>query len=202
MTRIKLCGMMGPDDIQAANAIKPDYVGYVLAPGRKRTITAYEAAGFTDMLAAEISPVGVFVNEEAENVAGLLNTGVIRIAQLHGDEDEEYIRHLRSLTKGEIWKAFCIRSEEDIQKAEDSTADLVLLDSGTGTGRAFNWELIGNMKRPYLLAGGLSPDNVEEALHFLHPYGVDVSSGIERDGRKDPDKMAAFAAAVRKDGNR
>ncbi|MCR5033588.1 MAG: phosphoribosylanthranilate isomerase [Lachnospiraceae bacterium] len=197
MTKIKCCGMMRMEDITAANALKPDYVGYILAPGRKRTITHYRAASFTGALDPGIIPVGVFVDEEPQIVAGLLNTGVIRIAQLHGNEDEAYIRELRTMTKEPIWKAFRIQSAEDVQRAQDSSADMVLLDSGTGSGRAFNWDLLQGFERAYMLAGGLDPENIEDAINSLQPYGVDVSSGIETEGQKDAAKMTAFLKAVR-----
>jgi phosphoribosylanthranilate isomerase len=139
----------------------------------------------------------VFVNDDLYHVAELLNRGVIDIAQLHGSEDAEYIGHLRQLTGKPVIRAFRIKTAEDIAEAEKCTADRVLLDSGAGTGEVFDWKLIKNMKRPYFLAGGLSPDNVENAVEQLSPYAVDVSSGIETDGVKDKAKMAAFAAAVR-----
>ena len=131
-----------------------------------------------------------------------MNDGVINIAQLHGDEDNDYIDRLRDLTDGvcPIIKAFKVRSENDILKASGSSADLVLLDSGTGSGKSFDVSLIGSFARPYLLAGGLTPDNVAEAVRTLRPYGVDVSSGIETDGHKDPDRMRKFMEAVRAAG--
>jgi len=143
--------------------------------------------------------VGVFVDESAEIVARLLNDGTIDIAQLHGGEDEEYISRLRKLTGKPIIKAFRIESEEDIARAEKSSADHILLDSGMGTGKVFDWSLIQSIKRPYFLAGGLDCDNVGEAIKKLRPYAVDVSSGIETNGLKDKEKMAAFVAKVRKE---
>ena len=143
---------------------------------------------------------GVFVNEDPERIAGLLQNGVIDMAQLHGDEDETYIAHLRSLAPKPIIKAFPIVHAGDMVKAGQSTADFVLLDSGAGTGTVFDWKLIEGFNRPYFLAGGLSADNVGAAVDALHPYAVDVSSGIETNGYKDQIKMAAFAAAVRKEG--
>ncbi len=123
---------------------------------------------------------------------------MIDIAQLHGGEDREYIKRLRKLTDKPLIQAFRIRAESDIANAGLSSADYVLLDSGAGTGKAFDWRLIQGFKKPFFLAGGLAPDNAGEAVRQLHPYGVDVSSGIETDGVKDKHKMAAFAAAVRK----
>lgn len=143
----------------------------------------------------------MFVKEESQVVASLLNEGIIDIAQLHGGEDESYIQHLRRLTDKPIIKAFRIETKEDADAAQLSSADYILLDSGSGgTGRAFDWKLIQNVKRPYFLAGGLEYGNVKEAIGMLSPYAVDASSGIETNGVKDKDKMAAFVAAVRKEG--
>ncbi len=113
-----------------------------------------------------------------------------------------YLHRLRNLTDKPVWQAFRIKSREDVERAKRSSADRILLDSGAGTGLSFNWGFIGELQRPYLLAGGLTPGSVGLALKKLSPWGVDVSSGIETDGRKDPEKMAAFVAAVRKEDTR
>ena len=199
MTKIKLCGLSRPCDIEAANELNPEYIGFVFAPKSKRYITPEKAKELKQLLDANIKAVGVFVNEEAENIADLLNRGIVDVAQLHGDEDEDYIKQLRRLTDKPIIKAIRIESERELADAERCSADCVLLDSGAGTGTVFDWKLIQNMNRPYFLAGGLTPGNVENAVNMLHPYAVDVSSGIETDGLKDKTKMAAFAAAVRKE---
>lgn len=199
MTKIKLCGLSRPCDIEAANRLRPEYIGFVFAPKSKRYVTSEKAAELRQLLAPEIKAVGVFVNETPEGVASLLHNGVIDMAQLHGDESEEYIRQLRTLTDRPIIKAFRVDTAKDIAEAEHSTADHILLDSGAGTGTMFDWKLIWNIQRPYFLAGGLFPDNVGQAVKTLHPFAVDVSSGIETDGLKDKNKMAAFVAAVRKE---
>lgn len=199
MTKIKMCGLTRPEDIKAANMIMPDYIGFVFAEGSRRYISPEKAAELRKTLAPGIKAAGVFVNEKPENIAELLRRGVIDIAQLHGSEDEDYIKALRRITDAPIIKAFRIKSEKDTAAAESCTADAVLLDSGGGTGNPFDWELIRGVKRPYFLAGGLDPDNAARAIRLLHPYALDVSSGIETDGHKDERKMAAFAAAVRKE---
>jgi len=199
MTKIKLCGFVRPCDIEAADALKPEYIGFVFAPKSKRYVTAEKAADLKRLLAPGIKAVGVFVDEKPEIVAELLNNSIIDIAQLHGVEDEDYIKRLRLLTEKPIIKAFRIKNANDIAQAEQSTADYILLDSGAGTGTVFDWGLIQNIKRPYFLAGGLGADNVGEAIQALEPFAVDVSSGIETNGRKDRTKMAAFVAAVRKE---
>lgn len=199
MTKIKLCGHSRPCDIGAANELKPDYIGFVFAPKSKRYVTPEKAMELKQMLLPEIQSVGVFVNEKPETVVKLLQDGTIDIAQLHGAEDEEYIIQLRQLTDKPIIKAFRIETASDIEKALQSTADYLLLDSGAGTGTVFDWKLIQNIKRPYFLAGGLDADNAAEAVNTLRPYALDVSSGIETSGLKDKSKMAAFVSAVRKE---
>ena len=191
MTKIKPCGLSRTCDIEEANLLRPDYI-----------VTAEQAGELKKQLRPEIRAVGVFVNEAPEAVAALLNRGVIDLAQLHGSEDTEYIRRLRELTDGPLIQAFKIRAKEDLSRAAASTADEILLDAGAGTGTVFDWSLLRNMERRYYLAGGLNPENVREAIRDLHPYGVDVSSGIETDARKDRTKMAAFVAAVREEDRR
>ncbi len=197
MTKIKLCGLSRPCDVEAANELKPEYIGFVFAPGSRRAVSLARAAELKRLLDPEIQAVGVFVNEAPEQVAALLNAGVIDLAQLHGSEREDDIGRLRRLTDRPVIKAFRVATAEDIQKAEECTADYVLLDSGSGSGAVFDWSLVKDMKRPYFLAGGLTPENVAAAVGALDPYAVDVSSGIETDGVKDQAKMAAFIAAAR-----
>ena len=199
MAKIKMCGLFHPCDIRAANEIKPEYIGFVFSPGSRRYVTYGQASELKALLEPDIRAVGVFVDENPKTVADLLDQGVIDIVQLHGREDESYIKKLRTLTDCPVIQAFCVKNEYDAAQAQRSTADYILLDSGAGTGTIFDWKLIQDIQRPYFLAGGLSPDNVGEAVWYLYPYAVDVSSGIETDGRKDKIKMAAFAAAVRKE---
>lgn len=199
MTKIKFCGLSRTSDIEAVNKLKPEYVGFVFASESHRFITHKKAEKLKKLLSQDIQVVGVFVNERVDVVANLLNNGTLDIAQFHGEEDEAYIRQLKYLTGKSVIKAFCIKSEEEISKINTCSADYVLLDSGGGSGKAFDWRLIQNVKRPYFLAGGLNPDNVEKAIKKVHPYAVDVSSGIETDGKKDKKKMADFSAAVRKE---
>ena len=195
MTKVKLCGLSRESDIAAVNKLKPDLVGFVFAKKSKRYVSPEQAAALKSLLAPGILAAGVFVNEPVEAVAELLDRGVIDVAQLHGSEDDDYIARLRAMTGKPIFRAFKAKSEADLP-----AIDLVLLDSGAGTGKTFDWSLVQSVQRPYFLAGGLDPDNVADAIAALHPYGVDVSSGIETDGVKDESKMAAFVAAARKEG--
>ena len=198
MTRIKLCGLRRTCDIIAANRLKPEYIGFVFATKSRRYVTYDKAFELKGLLHADIKSVGVFVNETPDTVAKILKSGVIDIAQLHGHETEDYIKVLRALTDKPLIKAYKVETENDVSAAENSSADYILLDSGSGTGKTFDWELIEKIKRPYFLAGGLCVDNVEEAVKTLSPFAVDVSSGIETNGYKDKNKMAEFVAAVRK----
>ena len=202
MTKVKFCGLTRPKDIEAVNELKPDYVGFVFAPGRKRTVSKQTAKELKSLLSPEIIPVGVFVNETTDVVAELLNEGIIYMAQLHGDEDETYIAELRQKCRERkpVIRAIQFQSPGNISEAKeipDSDADFLLLDSGTGTGKTFDWDLAKEITKPYFLAGGLCPENVRNAIDTLHPFAVDVSSGIETDGIKDFEKMKAFLTAVR-----
>ena len=199
MTRIKLCGLTRPCDIEAANRLKPDYIGFVFAKKSRRYVSPEQAEALKNQLSPEIRAVGVFVSEDPETVAGLLNRGIIDLAQLHGSEDEAYLTRLRDLTDRPLLQAFRVAGEEDLHRAESSSADGILLDAGAGDGAVFDWKLLKGWSRPYFLAGGLEPGNVREAIRTLQPWGVDVSSGIETDGKKDPEKMAAFVTAVREE---
>lgn len=260
MTCVKFCGITRACDIESINALHrrypktPLYVGFVFFAPSKRAISASQASQLKDLLAPDISTVGVFVNEQPAAVAALLNGGVIDYAQLHGSEDEAYIARLRELTNKPLIQAFCVKQKSDIERARTSSAAMVLLDAGKGEGARFNWNLLGNtradaqdnkqenaratrnndapespytstntvaysnnsttsndgtpsattnaatanasLQRTYLLAGGLSPENVFVACELCHPFGVDVSSGIETQGAKDPAKMQQFLEEV------
>ena len=199
MTKIKMCGLTRVEDIAAVNEIKPDYIGFVFAKKSRRFISREKAAELKAILDKDIKAVGVFVDEDIKAVAEFLKCGIIDIAQLHGSEDNDYIVSLRAMTNKPVIKAFRIRTQEDIYKAQESAADMVLLDAGAGDGKTFDWSLIDTITRPYFLAGGLSPENAGEAVKTLHPYGLDVSSGIETDGYKDRIKMAEFADVIREE---
>ena len=195
-TFIKMCGLRRPEDIAAANEVQPDYIGFVFFPGSKRCVLPETAAELRESLSPAVKAVGVFVDEAPETVAGLLNAGIIDIAQLHGSEDDGYIERLKNLTSHPVIKASKIRSKDDAVLAQHSKADHILLDAGAGDGLTFDWSYLKDIKRDYFLAGGLDVTNVAKAIK-LDPYAVDVSSGIETDGKKDKEKMKAFAANVR-----
>ena len=197
MTKIKLCGLSRTQDIEAANKLKPDYIGFVFAAKSKRRVSPLKATELKSRLDPEIKAVGVFLDDDLDAVAAMMNLGIVDLVQLHGSEDEEYIKKLRTITDKPVIKAFIINSAEDVKRAEASTADYILLDGGKGEGKAFDWSLLKNIKRPYFLAGGLNPGNAADAVRTLVPFSVDVSTGIETDGKKDEEKMTAFVNAVR-----
>lgn len=197
MTRIKMCGLRRPEDIEAAGELLPEYIGFVFFPGSKRYVAPETARALKAGLNPGIRTVGVFVDEKPETVAKLLSDGTIDLAQLHGSEDEAYLADLRKRTDKPLIRAFRVRGAEDALRAQASSADEILLDAGAGDGKTFDWSWLRQVKRPYFLAGGLTPENAGRAVRELKPYAVDVSSGIETGGFKDIVKMRAFVRAVR-----
>lgn len=195
-TLIKMCGLRTIDDMRWIWRLIPDYVGFVFAEKSRRYVTPKQAAVLADGLDERITPVGVFVDSSFEEIKSIYDMGAIKIAQLHGNEHDELILRLQDAGI-KVIRAFQVKSDADIEAAENSPADLVLLDSGKGSGETFDWSLIKQMSRPYFLAGGLDPKNVKQAIDELHPFAVDVSSGIETNGVKDCNKMMEFAYAVR-----
>ena len=162
MTRIKICGLSRPQDVACVNQAKPDWCGFVVNfPKSRRSVTPDQLRSLRRELDPSVVPVGVFVDQPVEVVTDLLNRGIISIAQLHGGEDEDYTAALRAAAPGkEIWKAFQVRGPADLERATAFPADRILLDSGQGTGRTFDWSLLRHFPRPYLLAGGLDPENL------------------------------------------
>ena len=203
-TMIKICGLKRPEDIQSVNLAKPDFCGFIVEfPRSSRCVSRELLAELTAQLDPEITPVGVFVNAPVELPAELAESGVIRAIQLHGQEDEEYIRRLRKLIGSDIpvIQAFSIQTAEDLRRAAESSADYVLLDQGSGgTGKTFDWSLAEGFTRPFLLAGGLSTDNLAEAIERLSPWAVDLSSSLEIGGLKDRDKIIEAVNIVRSCG--
>lgn len=197
MTKIKLCGLTHPEDAVIVNEENPDYVGFVFWNHSRRNVTPERAQTIRQIVNGNIPAVGVFVDESPERILDLLERKIIQIVQLHGHETDKYIRSLKKQTSAPVIRAFQVRSAEDICRAEKSQADMILLDNGTGTGETFDWNMMETIRRPFFLAGGLHDGNVTEAIRKYQPYAVDVSSGIETDGKKDPAKIRRFVRAVR-----
>jgi len=214
-TKIKICGLTRAEDIENVNKLLPDYIGFVFWEKSKRNVSKEKAAELKALLAPGIKAVGVFVDADPEFVADLVKDGIIDIAQLHGTEDASYIERLRECVnirlqekvgssrdkadttpEFEIIKAFNVNKLDSFEEAEKSPADYIMMDSGKGSGVTFDWSKLDGLERPYFLAGGLSPDNVKEVTEKLHPFGVDVSSGVETDGVKDAAKMIRFMNAL------
>lgn len=197
MAKIKICGLMRAEDIEAVNKYRPDYVGFVLAPSKRR-VSAQDVRRMSAKLEPSIQRVGVFVDEDREMLAKIAENGIIDIIQLHGHEPEEDIVWLKARTKAAVIKAVSVRTGEDIEAYRHSVADYLLLDNGAGgTGSTFDWSALKNIKRPFFLAGGLNASNIEEALKY-NPYCVDVSSGVETAGRKDAAKIQKIIDIVRR----
>ena len=200
--KVKICGLRRSEDIDFANRLRPDVVGFVFAAGSRRCVTPEEALALKRRLDCGIVAAGVFVGDAPEAIAAIVAGGAIDAVQLHGpDGDEGRIAALRVLVPGvSLVRAVKVRSADDLAAAEASSADLVLLDAGAGDGVPFDWRLLSehSFNRPFWLAGGLTPENVAEAIRLARPCGVDASSGVETGGFKDFAKMQRFIAEARK----
>ncbi len=196
--KIKLCGLTRPEDIRIVNEVMPDYAGFIMAFGRRRTVTPEKMAQLSSELAPGILKVAVFLDQDPEWIEELARKDLMDVIQLHGSESDEVVRRLKVSTGKTVVKAFRIDSLEDAKRAQESPADMVLLDHGNGgSGETFDWSLIDPVTRDFFLAGGLTPDNVVGAIRQVHPMAVDVSSGVETDHVKDANKARRFVQAVR-----
>lgn len=185
----------------AINEAIPDFIGFVFAESRRR-VDEERAAFLKSFLNPSIKAVGVFVNDDIDRIARLCLAGVIDLVQLHGDEDEDYIKRLKELVPNGIIKAVRVKAASDITKAVSMPCDFLLLDSYHekrygGTGNLFDWSMVPRIPKPFFLAGGINHENAARAIETLNPYAVDVSSGVETDGLKDPEKIKKIVALVR-----
>lgn len=199
-TKIKLCGMFRDCDIDYVNEAKPDYIGFiVMFPKSHRNIGLETALRLKSRLTPEIKSVAVSVNAPVEQFAEFAKQGVADLLQCHGSEDAEYIARLRELTDVPIIKAVKVTTAADIENAQQLGADYLLLDSGTGSGVTFDHSLIerDKIRVPFFLAGGLTPENLGQAIRDIRPYAVDLSSGIETDKLKDREKILAAVKEAR-----
>ena len=199
MVKVKICGLRRPEDIEAANAAKPDFVGFIFVEGTKRYVNPDLAAKFRRDLAADIQTVGVFVNAPIEAIVAICQAGTIDLIQLHGEEDQAYIEQLKGQVDQDIIKSVAVGDELVVAPNQ---ADYLLFDSLSpsrgGSGKVFDWQMVSAYQdKPFFLAGGLGVDNIEEALKVVRPYAVDASSSLETDGVKDPVKMQEFVAKIR-----
>ena len=205
--RIKICGLFREQDIEYVNEARPDYIGFVFTES-KRQVSPAQAESLRSRLMDGIVPIGVFVNAPVAEIAVLYRNGVISIAQLHGSENEEYIAQLKELCNIPVIKAIVIDQQNPAigRSLFPTPQDYYLIDSGAGSGKPFNWELLKQQKitKPWFLAGGINLDNIEQAME-LNPFAIDISSGAETGGIKDREKILQLTAAVKnyagKEGN-
>ena len=191
MVKIKICGLKRFEDIEMVNRYKPDYIGFVFAD-TKRKVSHELARQLKDKLDPEITSVGVFVDAPKEEIINLFENGTIEIAQLHGLENEDYIKDLKAMTDNKliVINAIEMSKDTDLLEYDSSNADYLLLDSGKGSGKTFDWRLIRkDLKKDFFLAGGLNKDNITQAIEEFEPYAVDLSSSLEVNGFKNEDKI-------------
>ena len=199
MTKVKICGITHEVEIGIMNELSPDFVGFVFATKSRHFIAPEHAGMLRAKLRRGIKTVGVFSNASLRNVALTMETAGLDIIQLHGDETVEYIAALREYTRCPIMKVIKVASPIDAEKAMYSTADYVMLDGGSaGSGKSFDWSMLGNIRRNFLLSGGLTPENIHDALQITpKPFALNVSSGVESNKIKDYRKVMKFILAVR-----
>ena len=198
MVKIKICGIKRLEDVEMVNRYKPDYIGFVFADS-KRKVSHDLAKELRNNLDSDIIPVGVFVDSPQVEILKLFDDRIIEIAQLHGSESEQYILDLKKKTNGElkIINAIEMTQEIDLLEYNDSSSDYLLLDSGKGSGKTFDWSLIRkDIKKEFFLAGGLNSENVAPAINEFNPYAIDLSSSLETDGFKDENKIKEIMEVI------
>ena len=196
--------------MEIANKYKPDYIGFVFAES-PRKVSYDQARELSGLLSEDIVPVGVFVNEHMKLIVDLFKEGIIEMAQLHGDEDENYIKNLKAKSLEETGREIPVVNAMEINAEDtdynkrlfewrDSTADYFILDSGKGSGKNFDWDLIdkGNefFKNSIFLAGGLNSENISSAIEEFNPFAVDLSSSVETNGFKDEKKIKEIVEII------
>lgn len=201
-TKIKICGLTHLDDARLACELGADFLGFIFVPESKRFVTPDQVADITRHLPDTARRVGVFRNATAEFVLDTMTQCRLDIAQLHGHENAEFAKRI-GLER--CWRVFTLICEQDCARAIAFPTETVLVDSTVagqsgGTGVTCDWRLAARVAaaRSTVLAGGLTPDNVAEAVQAVNPFAVDVSSGVEHEpGRKAPDKLERFIRSVR-----
>lgn len=214
--KVKICGLKRIEDIRYINEARPDFAGFIVDyPESHRSVSVQQLRMLTEALDDDIRSVGVFVDADPELVAGLCNEGVIDMIQLHGSEDDMYIKRLKDMMRnagaahgtsgqvsaGTVIKAFAVRSAEDLEKAQQCPADCILLDQGKGSGTTFDWSVVAEnrdrINRPFFLAGGLDEENIPDAVKLMDPWALDLSSSVETDKVKDREKIMQVMRTVR-----
>lgn len=200
---VKICGIRTPTAALAARAAGADAVGFVFATSPRR-VDAATARQLGELLGPNIARVGIFVDTPLDELLATAQAAGLSHVQLHGDETDEYVYELRS-SGFRVIRAVRVSGPKSLANAAAVAGDMLLLDAADpnvrgGSGRSFHWDLATEVARlrPVILAGGLSPHNVGEAIRIVKPFGVDVSTGVERaPGDKDPAKIAAFISLAR-----
>lgn len=192
MAKVKICGLRRKEDIDIVNELEPDYIGFILTAGFKRSINDCTAQLLKSKLKSNIKAVGVFVNDDISRINNLINKGIIDIVQLHGSESTEYCRQINAPVI-KMLKPSTFNKTSDYE----GNVDYLLFDSGSGTGRTFDWSTIPQTAKPFFLAGGLNTENIKQAIKETKPYAVDISSSVEIDGVKDYNKTKQIMEIVR-----
>ena len=193
--KIKICGLFREEDIEYVNEARPDFIGFVFAKSH-RNVSIEIAENLKNKLDKNILSAGVFVNEDINKIAEICDRKIIDFVQLHGEEDDNYIRQLKTVCGKNIIKAVKVKSGEDIIRWRNSPADWLMFDAGTGEGKTFDWSILNNFIRPYFLAGGINENNIEQAMK-LNPYCIDISSGVETNKVKDKQKILNVVKTVK-----
>lgn len=212
MLKLKICGLRRKEDIDIVNKYNIDYIGFVFADS-PRKVSYEQVKELSALLREDIIPVGVFVNEHMKLIVDLFKEGIIKIAQLHGDEDENYIKNLKAKSLEQTGHEIPVINAIEINNANnydnfndkllewrDSVSDYFILDSGKGSGKTFDWSLLDKnsefFKNSIFLAGGLNSENLELAISQFNPYAVDLSSSVETDGFKNEEKIREIVEIV------
>jgi phosphoribosylanthranilate isomerase len=205
LTKVKICGVTRAEDAELAVELGAWAIGFNLWPESKRYTDPAVAAGISRTLHRRIERAGVFVNQPLDEIAEMVDTLGLTYVQLHGDEGPQFCSAVAQRTGAKVIKAMRIAHASDLRELDRFHTDLHLLDASVaglrgGSGQAWDWTLAAQRrsKIPFLLSGGLTPENVAGAIEAVHPWGVDVASGTEASpGVKDPQKLAAFFEATR-----
>lgn len=192
MARVKICGLRREQDIAYVNKLKPDYAGFILSNGFKRSIDMYDVSDIAGHLSKDIKKVGVFVDEPLYYVETAIKLKAIDIVQLHGNETPEFCSQINI----PVIKALKPENFDKISEYEPYV-DYFLFDNGTGTGKVFDWSKIPECDKPFFLAGGLDKSNIKQAIETINPYAVDLSSSVETQGCKDYNKIKEIIDIVR-----
>lgn len=192
MAKIKICGIRRVEDVEYVNATKPDFIGFILSPGFRRSVDIDFASTLAKNLDTDIKKIGVFVNEDKEYIQNAIDTVGLDMVQLHGGEEPSLCKEF-SIPVIKVLKPNTFDRVADYEPC----VDYLLFDSGTGTGQAFDWDIIPSTTKDFFLAGGIDSENIAFAIEKIKPFAIDLSSAVETDGVKDYDKIKEIIDIVR-----